>query len=51
MAATFTRLPAITSRRTAKDEETDLQAFRDNRTRGAYDEWPNEAGVRTARNP
>ncbi|KAE9578963.1 Beta,beta-carotene 15,15'-dioxygenase [Colletotrichum fructicola] len=44
MAATFTRLSAITSRRTAKDEETDLQAFRDNRIRGAYDEWPNEAG-------
>ncbi|KAF6818231.1 carotenoid cleavage dioxygenase 1 [Colletotrichum plurivorum] len=44
MTAFASRLPAATVVRTAKDEEADLKTFRDNRIKGAYDEWPNEAG-------
>lgn len=47
MTAFATRLSAATVMRTAQDEEADLKAFRDNRIKGAYDEWPNEAGVGT----
>ncbi|KAL0930204.1 carotenoid cleavage dioxygenase 1 [Colletotrichum truncatum] len=41
---TTTRLAAETVLRTAKDEASDLQKLRDNRLKGSYDEWPNEAG-------
>ncbi|KAF9882480.1 carotenoid cleavage dioxygenase 1 [Colletotrichum karsti] len=44
MTAGTARLPAVTVLRTAEDEETDLETFRENRLKGAYDEWPNEAG-------
>ncbi|WYZ42135.1 hypothetical protein EsH8_V_001030 [Colletotrichum jinshuiense] len=42
--AAASRLPAKTVLRTAQDEAEDLQRFRENRLRAAYDEWPNEAG-------